>query len=219
MCVFFSSLCNVHCNTLLLKWYPRPNRRNIHPISAQNGKIYTLFQTRNAWKWYPLGRHIPVFLSTLPHREINIGHRHHLGKDREGCADTWKNINVFSSTIRVDHLFQHWSISRNFKLLVISATNKDWTVDNVKKRCVTLSLPSVVNLISLHSLTRNITSHSIKYLALQTVAYSDERWLYYQFSLHHLQISLQKVGRIYFLNLGVKGLNKETYTKSEGKLR
>ena len=37
------------------KWYPRPNRRNIHPISDQSGKIYTLFQTRNAWKWYLFG--------------------------------------------------------------------------------------------------------------------------------------------------------------------
>ena len=37
-----------------------------------------------------------------------------------------------------------------------------------------------------------------------------ERWLYYQFSLHHLYISLQTVGRMYFLNslgVGVKGLN------------
>ena len=49
-------------NALLLKWYPRPNKRNIHPIPDQNGKIYTLFQTRNAWKWYPLVRHIPIWL-------------------------------------------------------------------------------------------------------------------------------------------------------------
>ena len=33
-----------------------------HPISDQNGKIYTPFQTRNARKWYPLGRHIPIWL-------------------------------------------------------------------------------------------------------------------------------------------------------------
>ena len=49
-------------HTSLWKWYPRPNRRNIHPISDQNGKLYTLFQTRNARKWYPLGRHIPIWL-------------------------------------------------------------------------------------------------------------------------------------------------------------
>ena len=37
------------------------------------------------------------------------------------------------------------------------------------------------------------------------IAYSDERWLYYyQFSLPHLYISRQEVGRIYFLNLVVK---------------
>ena len=46
----------------LLRWYPIPNRRNIHPISDQNDAIFTLFQTRNAWKWYPLGRHIPFWL-------------------------------------------------------------------------------------------------------------------------------------------------------------
>ena len=28
----------------------------------QNGKIYTLFQTRNAWKRYPLGRHIMAYI-------------------------------------------------------------------------------------------------------------------------------------------------------------
>ena len=39
-------------HTLLQKWYPRRNRRNIHPISDQNGKIYTLFHTRNAAHTY-----------------------------------------------------------------------------------------------------------------------------------------------------------------------
>ena len=38
--------------------------------------------------------------------------------------------------------------------------------------------------------TRNIASHRIKNLDFHT--YSDERWLYYQFSLPHLYISLQK---------------------------
>ena len=46
-----------------------------------------------------------------------------------------------------------------------------------------------------------------KYYATQYwlfVAYTDERWLYYQFTLPHLYISL--VGRMYFLSLGVYGL-------------
>ena len=38
------------------------------------------------------------------------------------------------------------------------------------------------------------------------MAYSDERWLYYQFSLPHSYISLEKVGRMYLLSLRVKGL-------------
>ena len=39
------------------------------------------------------------------------------------------------------------------------------------------------------------------------IAYSDERWLYYEFSLlSHLYVSLVRVGRMYFSNLGVKGL-------------
>ena len=59
----FFSLCNARGNTLLLNWNPRPNRRIIHPILDQNDKIYTLFQTRNAWKWYPSGRHIPIWLT------------------------------------------------------------------------------------------------------------------------------------------------------------
>ena len=36
------------------------------------------------------------------------------------------------------------------------------------------------------------------------IDYSDERWLRCQFSLHYLYIYLYKVGRMYFLNLGVK---------------
>ena len=40
------------------------------------------------------------------------------------------------------------------------------------------------------------------------VAYLDERLLYYQFSLPRLYIYLRKVGRTYFLSLGVKGSNK-----------
>ena len=39
------------------------------------------------------------------------------------------------------------------------------------------------------------------------IAYSDERWLYYQFSPPHLYI--WEVGRMYVLNLGVKGLNRK----------
>ena len=34
------------------------------------------------------------------------------------------------------------------------------------------------------------------------IVYSDERWLYYQFSQPHLYISIQKVGRMYFFELG-----------------
>ena len=37
-------------------------------------------------------------------------------------------------------------------------------------------------------------------------AYSDERWLYYQFSLHHSHFFSLEVGRMYFLSLGVTGL-------------
>ena len=56
---FFFAI-NVHGGTRYSKRsLPGPNRQNIHPIPDQNGKIYTLFQTRNARKWYPFGRHIP----------------------------------------------------------------------------------------------------------------------------------------------------------------
>ena len=40
------------------------------------------------------------------------------------------------------------------------------------------------------------------------IAYSDERWLYYQFSLPYLYISIGEVRRMYFWNLGVKGLSR-----------
>ena len=70
----------------------------------------------------------------------------------------------------------------------------------------TLSLPSpAINFkLPLCSLTRNITSHRIRTWLF--IAYSDERWLYYQFSLPHpIHFSL-KVGRTYILNLRVEGL-------------
>ena len=61
--VFFFFAINAYDNTRYSKnGIPWPNRRNIHPISEQNGKIYTLFRTRNARKWYPLGRHTPIWL-------------------------------------------------------------------------------------------------------------------------------------------------------------
>ena len=44
------------------------------------------------------------------------------------------------------------------------------------------------------------------------ITYSDEG--YYQFSLPHWCISLQKVGRMYILNLGVKGLNVHSNYRS-----
>ena len=54
-CFFFFAI-NAYGNTRYSKnGIPWPKRWNIPPISDQNGKIYTLFQTRNAWKWYPPG--------------------------------------------------------------------------------------------------------------------------------------------------------------------
>ena len=46
------------------------------------------------------------------------------------------------------------------------------------------------------------------------IAYPDERWSYYKFSLSHLCISLYKVRRMYFLNLGVKGLSERDLNSS-----
>ena len=51
-------------------------------------------------------------------------------------------------------------------------------------------------------------SHHTVWRTWISIAFSDERWFYYQFSLHHPYISFQKVGRMYFLNLEVKGLRE-----------
>ena len=56
------------------------------------------------------------------------------------------------------------------------------------------------------SLNWNITSHSMENLAFHW-AYSDLRWLYYQFPLPYLYISLGEGWRLHFLDLGVKVLN------------
>ena len=61
--VFFFAI-NVYGNTRYSKSGIPDQTDGIYslPISDKNGKIYTLFQTRNARKWYPLGRHIPIWL-------------------------------------------------------------------------------------------------------------------------------------------------------------
>ena len=50
-----------------------------------------------------------------------------------------------------------------------------------------------------------IVHHTVRRTGL-FIADSDERWLYYQLSLPHT-FSLLEFGRMYFLSLGVKGLN------------
>ena len=49
-------------------------------------------------------------------------------------------------------------------------------------------------------------SHHTVWRTWLFIDYSDERWLHYQFAVPHLCIWLIKVGRMYFSNLGVKGL-------------
>ena len=61
------------------------------------------------------------------------------------------------------------------------------------------------------SLTRNITSHSMKNLAFHSLLIWEDGYTTYS-SLPHLSICLQRVGRMYFLNLGVKGLNRDVLT-------
>ena len=58
-----------------------------------------------------------------------------------------------------------------------------------------------------YSLTRNILLHTV-WRTWLFITYLNESWLLgYQFSLPHLYITLWKVRRMYFLNLGVKGLS------------
>ena len=69
---------------------------------------------------------------------------------------------------------------------------------------LTLSLSRVINFNFPCSLTRNITSDSMKNLAFHNLL----RWLYYQFSPPHLYPFLfRKVVRMYFLNLKIEGFN------------
>ena len=52
----FALLCDVHGDTLPLKSYLRTRQTEYIPYFRPKR------QTRNAWKWYPLGRHIPFWL-------------------------------------------------------------------------------------------------------------------------------------------------------------
>ena len=74
-CFFFHSPCIVCGDTFLYILFQAKNTKSI-PISDQKGKLYTLFQTKNVWKQYPLGWHIPIwhiYKSTppppLPHHQ------------------------------------------------------------------------------------------------------------------------------------------------------
>ena len=54
------------------------------------------------------------------------------------------------------------------------------------------------------------------------ITYWDERWLYYRFSVPHSYISHWKVGRMYYLSLGVKGFKRcwgRLWTDSDRKLQ
>ena len=46
------------------------------------------------------------------------------------------------------------------------------------------------------------------------IAYADEKWLYYKFSLRHSYNRFWKVGRIHFLSSGVKGLRHSLWMGS-----
>ena len=62
ICAYFFFALQFPAEMLQGKSYPIPNRRNIYPILEQKGEFCTLFQTREARKWYPSGRHIPIWL-------------------------------------------------------------------------------------------------------------------------------------------------------------
>ena len=69
----------------------------------------------------------------------------------------------------------------------------------------TLPLPRVIISSFPCSLPRTISLHTVL-RTLLWIAYSDERWLYYRFSLPNSYVSLEKFRRMYFLDLEVKVL-------------
>ena len=56
-CAVFFLLCNVRGDTLLVQSCPRPNRRNISPLSEQKGKFYTLDNKCSKMIPFQLGQH------------------------------------------------------------------------------------------------------------------------------------------------------------------
>ena len=116
----------------------------------------------------------------------------------------WDNVVYFQCIvrrIRVVWIIRSWSSSTN-------SNNYQGCQWNQRNRLTSVwPLHSQEWSISKFSwsLTRNVTSHNMKNLAFHSLF----KWImiiYYQFSLHHLHISLLRVGRMYFLNLRVKGL-------------
>ena len=90
----------------------------------------------------------------------------------------------------------------------------------IASRNLTLSLPRVVNFKLPLQPHQKYRSHHTAWRTLLSIAYSDERWWwwyhhqwwwwwwwYYQFSLPHLYISLQEVGRMYLFDLGSERIN------------
>ena len=74
------------------------------------------------------------------------------------------------------------------------------------RSALTLSLPRVINFkFPLQPHQKYYITCSMKNFAFHRLL--KWKWLYYQFSLRHLYMYLEKVGRTYFLNLDVKGLS------------
>ena len=93
---------------------------------------------------------------------------------------------------------------------VVSSPHRRWRQHRITFRIIsqtndtaeakwplTLSLPRVINFKFYPAASPEILCYTV-WRTWLSIAYSDERWLYYQFSLHHLRI-FSEFGRIYTL--------------------
>ena len=85
---------------------------------------------------------------------------------------------------------------------------------NIPNEGLTLSLPRAIN-VKFPQQPPEILHHTV-WRTWLFIVYSNERWLYHQFSILHLFISLQKVGRMYFFELGSERVKQAKDKREEG---
>ena len=139
-----------------------------------------------------------------------------------GCQMTPAQCTRYPTRIFCALVWAYWDVTtlhllKGRGLWIFSAALCRAPVDNGLSKakgspCINPFTPKSDHLQNSPAASAEILHHTV-WRTWLFIADSDERWLYYQFSLPHLHINFKRFGRMYFLNLGVKGLT-DTYCRA-----